>query len=334
MSWREYLQQAWYRQPAGLFWLAPLEWLYKQQVQSRRRRFLAMPNRSFRAPLPVLVIGNITLGGTGKTPMVLWLVAHCRQRGLRVGVVSRGYGARPPQYPWRVQPGQAAACSGDEPLLIAERTGVPVVIDPNRPRAVQALLADATVDLIISDDGLQHYPLARDLELVMLDGERGLGNGHCLPRGPLREPSERLNTVDAVICNGAEVDTEAAYAFQLQPRDLVRVQDGQVLPLAHLPSGEALHGVAGIGNPQRFFTTLEKLHWHPIAHAFADHASYTREMLHFEPSLPVVMTEKDAVKCRHFAQRDWYFLRVEARLSTAFVQWLDLRLDELLARSY
>ena len=330
MSFAERLQRAWYQGHPALAVLRPLEALYRRVVKTRRARFLNGESDSYRAPVPVIVVGNITVGGTGKTPLILWVIEHCRARGLRVGVVSRGYGARPPNTPWRVRPGQAAQEAGDEPLLIVQRTGVALMIDPDRPRAVRALLAAEPLDLILCDDGLQHYRLARDLELVLVDAARGLGNGRCLPAGPLREPAERLQAVDAVLYNGAPRDSAEGFAFNLQPSALVELSSGEAWPLGHFPPGQPLHAVAGIGNPQRFFATLEALHWRPIPHPFPDHAVYSRERLSFSPELPVVMTEKDAVKCRAFAPPGWSYLQVQAEPSTAFVAWFDAQLARLL----
>ncbi|MBP8237364.1 MAG: tetraacyldisaccharide 4'-kinase [Pseudomonas sp.] len=333
MSLAERITAAWYTGHPALSLLRPLEWLYRAVVQRKRARFLAGEGAIYRAPVPVVVVGNITVGGTGKTPMILWLIEHCRRQGLRVGVVSRGYGAQPPQLPWRVQADQAASVAGDEPLLIVQRSGVPLMIDPDRGRAVAALLASEPLDLILSDDGLQHYRLARDLELVLIDAARGLGNRHCLPAGPLREPVERLHSVDALLYNGASSDPQDGYGFTLRPRTLVNLRSGEQRPLSHFPAGQALHAVAGIGNPQRFFNTLEGLHWRPVAHAFADHAPYSAELLNFSPTLPVLMTEKDAVKCRAFAADDWWYLAVDAEPSAAFVAWFDQQLQRLVPRA-
>lgn len=190
MAMSDRLLKAWYEGHPALTLLRPLESLYRTVVQRKRARFLAGEGEIYQSPVPVVVVGNITVGGTGKTPLILWLIEHCQRRGLRVGVVSRGYGAKPPQLPWRVEAGHAAEVAGDEPLLIVQRCGVPLMIDPDRSRAVKTLLASETLDLILSDDGLQHYRLARDLELVLIDAARGLGNRRCLPAGPLREPAE------------------------------------------------------------------------------------------------------------------------------------------------
>lgn len=330
MAFTDRLLAAWYQGHPALGLLRPLEALYRRVVTRKRARFLSGESASYRAPVPVIVVGNITVGGTGKTPMILWLIEHCRSLGLKVGVVSRGYGAKPPHFPWRVQASQSAAQAGDEPLLIVQRTDVPLMIDPDRSRAVRALLASEPLDLILCDDGMQHYRLARDLELVLIDAARGLGNGRCLPAGPLREPVERLDDVGAVLHNGATVDPPRGFAFGLRPSALVNLRTGERRPLEHFPAGQALHAVAGIGNPQRFFNTLQGLNWQPVPHPFADHAQFDAQSLAFEPPLPLVMTEKDAVKCRDFAGDDWWYLAVDAEPSPSFVAWFDAQLARLL----
>jgi tetraacyldisaccharide 4'-kinase len=330
MALSDRLLDAWYTGHPALALLRPLESLYRRVVDKKRARFVAGEGDIYQAPVPVIVVGNITVGGTGKTPLILWMIEYCRRRGLKVGVVSRGYGARPPSFPWRVMPEQSAAQAGDEPLLIVQRTGVPLMIDPDRSQAVRALLAQEPLDLILSDDGLQHYRLARDLELVLIDAARGLGNRRCLPAGPLREPVERLQSVDALLYNGAASDREDGFGFQLQPSALVNLLTGERKPVDHFAQGQAVHAVAGIGNPQRFFNTLEGLHWRPVAHPFADHAVYSAEALAFQPPLPLIMTEKDAVKCRAFATADWWYLAVEAVPSAAFTTWFDSQLHRLL----
>ena len=332
MAFADRLLAAWYAGHPALALLRPLEALYRRVVTRKRARFLSGENASYRAPVPVIVVGNITVGGTGKTPMILWLIEHCRQQGLKVGVVSRGYGAKPPQLPWRVRADQPAEQAGDEPLLIVQRTGVPLMIDPDRARAVQALLVSEALDLILCDDGMQHYRLARDLELVLIDAARGLGNGRCLPAGPLREPAERLQGADAVLFNGASTDRADGFGFCLQPSALVNLSSGERRPLDHFPVGQHLHAVAGIGNPQRFFNTLQGLNWQPLPHPFADHAQFSARSLAFSPPLPLVMTEKDAVKCRPFAADDWWYLAVEAQPTPAFSAWFDSQLQRLLRK--
>ncbi len=333
MKLSQRLQHAWYHGHPALFLLWPLEQLYRQVVKRKRARFISGDSASYRAPVPVIIVGNITVGGTGKTPMILWLVDYCRAQGLQVGVVSRGYGAKPAHLPWTVSASDSAAQAGDEPLLIVQRSGVPLVIAPERAQAVQQLLAEFCVDIILSDDGLQHYGLARDLELVLIDAARGLGNQRCLPAGPLREPVERLQTVDALLCNGAQHDSQRGFAMQLQATELVHVRSGRREPLSYFPAQQKMHAVAGIGNPQRFFKTLEGLDWRPIAHAFADHAEFSAQDLHFGDDLPVLMTEKDAVKCRAFAADNCWYLQVAAQPSAAFASWFAEQLKRLLTDS-
>lgn len=330
MAFTDRLLAAWYQGHPALVLLRPLEALYRAVALRKRKRFLAGQGNTYKPTVPLVVVGNITVGGTGKTPMILWMIEHCRSRGIRVGVVSRGYGAKPPGFPWRVRADQPASVAGDEPLLIVQRSGVPMMIDPDRGQAARQLLADEPLDLLLSDDGLQHYRLGRDLEVVLIDAARGLGNRRCLPAGPLREPAERLASVDALVYNGAGTDPADGYAFSLAPVALVNLLSGERVLPSHFPPGQAVHAVAGIGNPQRFFTTLEALHWRPVAHGFADHAAYSPDALSFSPTLPLVMTEKDAVKCRPFAQADWWYLVVDAVPSPGFVGWFDLQLERLL----
>lgn len=333
MKFGERLLQAWYQGHPALYLLWPLEQLYRSVVKRKRQHFLRGETQTYRASVPVIVVGNITVGGTGKTPLILWLIEQCQAQGLRVGVVSRGYGARPPSFPWTVRATDLAEQAGDEPLLIVQRSGVPLVIAPERAQAVQQLLAEHTVDLVLSDDGLQHYGLARDLELVLIDAARGLGNQRCLPMGPLREPVERLQSVDAVLCNGAQHDSDNGFAMQLQPTELVHVRSGRREALNYFPKQQKMHAVAGIGNPQRFFKTLEGLNWQPIAHAFADHAEFAPQDLQFADDLPILMTEKDAVKCRAFAADNCWYLQVAAQPSPAFASWFAQRLQPLLTDS-
>lgn len=330
MAFSDALVASWYGKRKPFCWLAPFSKLYSYQVVKRRQAYLNGKKEVYRAPVPVIVVGNITVGGTGKTPLILWLIAFCQAKGLAVGVVSRGYGARPPAYPWRVTAEQTADLAGDEPLLIVKRTQVPLVIDPKRPNAVKELLATEQLDLILCDDGLQHYQLARDLELVMMDSARGLGNGFCLPMGPLREPASRLETVDAVLYNGAEHDTADGFAMQLKPQCFVNLLTGEQQPLTYFfDKPTIINAVAGIGNPERFFNSLLALDFDIIQHAFGDHALYDAHKLNFNNDFPVVMTEKDAVKCKAFAKQNWWYLKVDTEPSVAFVKWVEQKITEL-----
>jgi len=322
-SLEQALLRAWYGKQRWLILLRPLSALYASLAKRRRQQYLSGQRSQWQPPIPLIVVGNITLGGTGKTPMVLWLIAFLRNQGFRVGVISRGYGGQPPQLPWRVDPAGDATHSGDEPLLIAQRAQVPVFIDPDRPAAARALLAQEQVDVIISDDGLQHYALGRSVELVMLDAQRGLGNGRCLPEGPLREPPQRLDTVDLVVHNGAAADQGTCYAMQLRPTALIHLVSGTRVPIDLWQGEREVIALAGIGNPQRFFRTLQNCGFSCDQRVFADHATYSNESLgDLSPDKTVIMTEKDAVKCHALARDNWWYLSVDAELSDAFASAL------------
>lgn len=327
-SLERFMLRAWYDGHAWLKLLRPLSLLYRAVAIRRRRSYLSDPAASWQPPVPLIVVGNITLGGTGKTPMVIWLIEHLQRRGFRPGVISRGYGAAPPSLPWLIDAAlDTSGQVGDEPLLVARRCNVPVVIDPDRSRAARQLLAQCEVDLIISDDGLQHYRMGRTLELALVDAARGLGNARCLPEGPLREPPERLDSVDFVIRNGANSDRPDGFAMQLRPSALVNLCTGERCDIASWPHSRTVNAVAGIGNPGRFFDTLKGLSFSPREYAFGDHADYNADSFAgLDPVLPVIMTEKDAVKCIGFAQANWWYLAVDAELSDAFAAALDARL--------
>lgn len=295
--------------------LLPLSWLYGLVSGLIRLSYRCGLRKSWRAPVPVVIVGNLTAGGNGKTPMVIWLVEQLQRRGYRVGVVSRGYGGKSAVYPLVLDAQTTTRQAGDEPVLIYQRTGAPVAISPKRAEAVQALLNQGELDLIITDDGLQHYALQRDFELVVIDGVRRFGNGWWLPAGPMRERVSRLKTVDACVANGG-VAQQGEIAMKLQAQDAVNIASGERRPAIELPHVVAM---AGIGHPPRFFATLEKLGVEVEREvAFADHQEYNHGQLAALASQgqTLLMTEKDAVKCRAFAQPDWWYLPVEAILPT------------------
>ena len=305
------LTRAWYHGAWWLWLLRPLELLFRLLAATRRGLYQLGLLPVYRPPVPVIVIGNITVGGTGKTPVVIALVEALQEQGIRVGVVSRGYGASGLRRPHRVGADSTATQCGDEPLLIQGRTGCPCVAAPDRPAAVRALLLAAPVDLIVSDDGLQHYALARDMEIALLDADRGTGNGFCLPAGPLREPAGRLQTVDFVLYRGSE-DPESGVRYQ--PDCLVNLVSGERRPASPSSLGSDVRAVAGIGQPEQFFATLESLGFHIERHAFADHHSYTAEDFAGLIGQPIIMTEKDAVKCLAIAGEDAWYLGINALL--------------------
>ena len=305
------LVNAWYRRAPWLLLLWPLSLIYRLLVSVRRRCYALGLLSSWKPPVPVVVVGNITVGGTGKTPLVIALVQALQQAGFAPGIVSRGYGSRAPHYPFLVSADKKPQHCGDEPLLMAIRTGVPVVIDADRMAAARQLVEHHRCDVIVSDDGLQHYALQRDIEIVVVDGQRGFANRLLLPAGPLREPVSRLQQVDFVIGNGGEPELDCSasrHSMQLQPSALTQLNGERSVVPEDWPHSRQVHAVAGIGNPQRFYQTLRQLDLAPIEHDFGDHHDYVAEDLHFDDNLPVIMTEKDAVKVRaiNAPQNSWY----------------------------
>jgi len=305
---RDWLESVWYGRGRGGWILAPLGWLFTLLVSLRRLLFALLPRRSL--PCPMIVVGNLTVGGTGKTPLVVFLVEELKARGIRAGVVSRGYGGQE-RGPYRVKPEDDPARVGDEPSLIARRTGVPVAI--GRDRMAAARLIAPEVQLLISDDGLQHYWLPRDLEIAVI-GARGLGNGRSLPAGPLREGASRLRSVNLVVSNGTAWPN--ALAMRIVPIDFVRLTDGARSTPTDWARHHA-HAVAGIAHPERFFATLLDLGLSLAVHPFPDHAPLSPAEVSFGDGYPVVMTEKDAVKCQSFAGPGHWYLEVGAGFSAA-----------------
>ena len=303
----------WYRLSPVSVLLFPISLVFRLLVALRRLLFRAGALPSVRLRVPVIVVGNLTVGGTGKTPLILALAEALRRRGLHPGILSRGYGGTDAG-PRAVSAGEDAAQVGDEPLVLAERSGCPVWIGADRAAAARALLAaHARCDVILCDDGLQHYRLRRDFEIAVED-ERGFGNGLLLPAGPLREPADRR--VDATVVNGAE-PWPGAFRMRLTPAGLYRV-DAHAAPLMQSElSGKKLHAVAGIGNPERFFAGLSRMGLAFSAHPFPDHHAFRPADLEFADCDFVLMTEKDAVKCRDFGRRDLIAVRVDAELDSA-----------------
>lgn len=319
------IERAWYAGPAWLWLLRPLEGLFRAVSALRRGLYARGLLRSHRAGVPVVVVGNITVGGTGKTPIVIALVEALQAAGHRPGVVSRGYGGSGGAYPQTVTADSDPAQVGDEPLLIARRTGAPCVVDPDRGRAAARLEAEGGVNLIISDDGLQHYGLQRDFEIAVLDAQRRTGNGWCLPAGPLREAVGRLASVDWVLYRGGDGERDGVRYLPMALVDVVSGEQKGFRPRALSPRVRA---IAGIGQPAQFFASLRAAGFEVVEAVFPDHHRYCREDLqHPVPGIaddtPVIMTEKDAVKCAGLltpddAGRYWY-LRIDAQLPASLV---------------
>jgi tetraacyldisaccharide 4'-kinase len=320
MSWMDHHWQK--ITPLALL-LYPLALVFRLAVALRRRLYAAHLLPRARLPVPVVVIGNISVGGTGKTPLVLWTIGFLRSHGLNPGIVSRGYG-RPTSTPEAARADSDPAALGDEPVMLAQRCDVPVWVGRDRIAAARALLAaHPHCDVIVCDDGLQHYRLEREVEVAVIDGERMFGNGWLLPAGPLREPRSRLAAVDAIVVNGAAAAETLlfgppAFTMALHGGNFRNVLNPEHAVGAEHFVGKTVHAIAGIGNPARFFAQLQRLGVDFAARAFPDHHLYTRADLEPFRHGELVMTEKDAVKCRGFATECWWALVVDAEIDPAF----------------
>lgn len=344
-SLTDFFVDIWYGTSKKKYLFLPVTIIYRVFLSLRNVLYRTSVFKKHAFKVPIIVVGNITVGGTGKTPLVIALVNRLREEGFRPGIVSRGYGSRAPAYPYFVDSRSLVKYAGDEPLLIASRTGAPVTIDAHRYRAVDYLIKHHACNVILTDDGLQHYALARDIEIVVIDGGRRLGNGHCLPMGPLREPPSRLNAADYIVFNGDLDSIERATEqsiIQAAKRSRMHLKAGDFETLDgknHVSAGDwvlsrHVHAVAGIGNPQRFYRTLQELGFTVIEHGFTDHHQFTESDFNFSDDLPIIMTEKDAVKARTLqGLKNCWALPVEADLEPEFTQSLLDRLHRLYNRT-
>ncbi len=311
------LISAWYRGAWWLWLLRPLEFIFRLVVALRRALYRFGVLSRFIPEKPLVVVGNITVGGTGKTPVVIALVEHLQSIGIRPGVVSRGYGARSASFPHSVGPGTTADDCGDEALLIYQRTDCPCVVAPSRPDAVRQLVNDFDIDIILSDDGLQHYALGRSMEIAVLDHRRGIGNGFCLPAGPLREPVSRLESVDQILYRGSgDSSNGVRYAASV----LVNLDTGEERSVSAESLQEDVHAVAGIGQPAQFYESLEDSGFVIEEHTFSDHHHFRARDLAGLVGKPIIMTEKDAVKCRAISTADVWYLKIDAVLPPTVLQ--------------
>ena len=312
----------------SLNWVAVLLWplslLFGVLVRVRRQLYRIGLCESIDIGVPVIVVGNISVGGTGKTPLTMRLVHLLREAGYKPGVVTRGYGGQSQTWPRHVNPDSDPGDVSDEAVLIAQRCQCPIVVGPDRVAAAKTLLACYDCNVIISDDGLQHYRLQRDIEIAVIDGVRRFGNQACLPAGPLREPPSRLASVDFIIGNGVAHGDE--YLMTLHGETAINLPDPCIT--AHLANFRrtTVHAVAAIGDPQRFFNHLRHIRLRLLEHPFADHHPFSAQDLRFNQDLPVLMTEKDAIKCRSFASENWWVVPISAHLDADFEEHLLRRL--------
>ena len=321
-----WFERRWYGGVAPGPLLRALSALFGRIARSRREAGLSGRKPGERSGVPVLVVGNLAVGGAGKTPLTVALVEALRARRFRPGVISRGYGRRGSEAR-RVRAEDSPAEAGDEPLLIARRTGAPVAVAARRSEAARLLVETGEVDLLLADDGLQHYALARDLEILVIDGRRRFGNGRLLPAGPLREPVERATACDFTVVNGGTPEA-GEIPMRLALSEAVPLGGGPSRPLAEF-SVLRVHAVAGIADPERFFSALRGAGLDPIPHPFPDHHPFTAADLDFEDGLPVLMTEKDAVKCAGIAPAHAWMVPVTAELPETFFDAVAARLREL-----
>lgn len=322
----------WQKKSLLSYLLLPASGLYRLIIVLRKWLYKKTIKKTVYFSVPVIVVGNITIGGTGKTPLVSWLVKFLRENGWHPGIVSRGYGGKAQIYPQEVSFKSKASEVGDEPLLLARQTMCPVIVDPQRVRAVRTLLETKRCDVVVSDDGLQHYALGRDLEIAVVDGKRRYGNTFCLPAGPLREPQARLKKVDFIVVNQEKNETHTnidTYTMCYQFEKLHRVNNPQTTQTFQDFQKQTVHAVAGIGNPQRFFQTLREFGLEIIEHVFPDHFNYKPPDLQFADEGVIIMTEKDAVKCMNFANDKMWYLPISAVPDAAFIRDLRKRLSQL-----
>lgn len=319
----KFILSAWYGNSKWTYILWPLMMLYRFVVNKKRAEYLAIRDFSV-TPAPVIVVGNITVGGTGKTPVVQSLVRYLQKNGYKPGIISRGYGGEVSTFPYLIKALDDSRLVGDEPYMLFHSLNVPVVIDPKRKDALTHIMT-LDVDVVISDDGMQHYDLPRDIEICVLDGGRGLGNQKLIPVGPLREPSGRLDTVDFILESAQEVSNTH---FVIKPNVWVSVKTGRRVSLDSFVVGAVVDAIAGIGNPDKFFDTLLALNIKCTTVAFTDHHPYVlNDLKQFKGQ--VLMTEKDAVKIRPFAHDNMWFLEVEASLSDIFFERFSQKINAL-----
>ncbi len=308
----------WYLSPWRNSYLAPLWLLFIILSNIRRCYYRLRPPKALFTP--VVIVGNISVGGTGKTPFIEYLLEQCHKRNLKAGVISRGYGGKG-NYPLRVNAQTGVAQAGDEAVMLYHNYPIPLAVDPKRPQALASLLNE-NLDVVFSDDGLQHYALARDYEIVLIDGARGFGNGWCLPIGPLREPIARLQKADLVLTQGQDFILESVYFKNLKSQQCLSLND-----FIQQYKNEKLHAIAGIGNPQRFFNSLKALGLDPKCQSFSDHHPFSKADLN--ANIHTLMTEKDAIKCVQFASNKHWYLKVKVKPKETMQQRIDRLLTQI-----
>lgn len=324
------LQHYWYQSNALIWLLLPVSWLYCLVVSIRRMLYQLQIKRSYSSDVPIVVVGNIVVGGSGKTPLLISLCEYLINKGFKPGVVSRGYGGSVSGIK-QVAVNDSASLVGDEPLMVCQKTSVPVVVGRDRVAAVKYLINNNQCDIVLSDDGLQHYRMRRDFEIAVVDSSRRYGNGFCLPAGPLRERLTRLKDVDIVVYNG-NVDVKPKDNFyQLKITGLQQLHGSESRSLSSF-AGKEVHAVAGIGHPQRFFEQLGEASLSVIQHAFPDHHDYQQKDFAGWQDECILMTEKDAVKCSHLSMSNAWVVSVSVVFSTSLEMSFSTKLLPMLSK--
>ena len=321
-----FVVDSWYKKSLWLYLLYPFSLIFSYLTSRRRKRYLNNKIASYKSEIPIIVVGNLTIGGTGKTPLVKYIVTELKKRGYRPGIVSRGYGGKFKET-LKVSNDTPVKETGDEAQILA-KLDVPFYIDKNRVRAVKKLTKNHECDVIISDDGLQHYKMGRHIEIAVIDGKRRFGNNLTFPAGPLRESSKRINTVDFIVNNSGPTN-EDEYLMNISPTKFVHLKSGKSYSIEDWPMHKQVHAVAGLGNPGRFFDLLDKLGFDIIRHPFPDHHNFLTSDIFYLDHLPIVMTEKDASKCKDFDNNKIWYLKIDADVNNKFIDNLDKKLKSI-----
>ena len=326
-SSRSFVVDSWYNKSFWLYLLYPFSILFSYLTSRRRRKFLKNKTESFSAKIPIIVVGNLTIGGTGKTPLVKYIASELIKRGYKPGIVSRGYGGKFKET-LKVDSNTSVKQTGDEAQILS-KLNIPFYIDKNRVRAVERIIENHDCDVIISDDGLQHYKMKRDIEIAVIDGKRRFGNKLTFPAGPLRESIKRLSSVDFVVNNSGPTE-ENEFLMSISPSEFVHLKSGKSYGVEDWPMHNQVHAVAGLGNPGRFFDLLDKLGFDIVRHPYPDHHNFDSSDLFYLDHLPIIMTEKDASKCKDFDNNKIWYLKIDADVNNKFIDQLQSKLEEII----
>ena len=323
---RSFVVDSWYNKSIWLYLLYPFSLLFSYLTSRRRRKFLKDKNKSYESEIPIIVVGNLTIGGTGKTPLVKYIATELINRGYKPGIVSRGYGGKFKET-LKVDENTSVKETGDEAQILS-KLNIPFYIDKNRVRAVDKINKNHDCDVIISDDGLQHYKMKRNIEIAVIDGKRRFGNNLTFPAGPLRESIKRLDSVDFIVNNTGPTE-EKEFLMNISPSEFVHLKSGKSYKIDEWPMHNQVHAVAGLGNPGRFFDLLGKLGFDIIRHPFPDHHNFLSSDIFYLDHLPIVMTEKDASKCKDFDNNKIWYLKIDADVNNKFIDQLQNKLEEI-----